>query len=218
MNNGLVRLLTWCSPAFPIGAFAYSAGLETAIAHARMAGRAETKDWIAGNLRSGTARNDAILVAEAWRGHEAPHRLAELAEFCLALTPALERHTEMLVTGGAFAEAARAWPDPVHDRLPEPCPYPVAFGAVAGAAGIDLTDTLAAYLTVHVQAQVSVAVRLVPIGQTEGLQIQAALEPLVAELSAGLSNATTDDLGAAAYAADIAAMKHETLGTRIFRS
>lgn len=217
-TQALQRLLAWASPAFPVGAFAYSAGMETAIAERRIANVAGTRNWIEGNLKSGAARNDGILAAEALRGQKDAARLAELADLCLALTPARQRHEELLTTGDAFVAAARAWPDPVHDRLPSPCPYPVAFGAVAGAADIDLIAMLTALLTAHVQAQVSVAIRLVPIGQTDGLAVLAALEPLVAEAADTLAGATIDDLGSTAYAADIAGMAHETLGTRIFRS
>lgn len=216
--RALQRLLAWASPAFPVGAFAYSAGLETAIADGRVADAAAMRDWLEGSLAAGAARNDAILCALACRGHDDAARLGELADLCLALTPARQRHEELLVTGGAFLDAAKAWPDPVHDRLLRPCPYPVAFGAVAGAAGIGPGDTVLALLTANAQAQISVAVRLVPIGQTDGLAILAAVEPVIAALAPALAQAGEDDLGSASFAADIAAMKHETLSTRIFRS
>ncbi len=217
-GRALQRLLTWASPAFPVGTFAYSAGLETAIAEGKIRDAAATRDWLTGNLKAGAARNDAILCALACRAHADAARLADLADLCLALTPARQRHEEMRVTGHAFLQAAKAWPDPVHDRLPRPCPYPIVFGAVAGAAGIVPADTVLALLTAHAQAQISVAVRLIPIGQTDGLAILAAVEPDIAALAPALAEAGEDDLGSASYAADIAAMNHETLVTRIFRS
>jgi len=216
--QALQRLLTWASPAFPVGSFAYSAGLETAIADRRVKDAATARDWIEGNLLAGAARNDAILTAEACRAYLDEQRLQQLTDLCLALTPALERHQELAATGEAFVLAARAWAAQTCARLPSPCPYPVAFGALAGACGISPDAMLLAYLTAYVQAQISVAVRLVPVGQTQGLAILAALEPLVAEKAKELSRATLDDLGSVAYAADIAAMAHETLSTRIFRS
>ncbi|WP_246248987.1 urease accessory protein UreF [Chelativorans alearense] len=217
-TQALQRLLAWASPAFPVGAFAYSAGLESAIEEKRITDSATTRNWIEGSLRGGAARNDAILAAEACRAHRYTAKLTELAEHCLALTPARQRHEEMLVTGKAFMEAASAWPNPVLGRLPDPCPYPVAFGAVAGAGGIAAAETLIAFLTAYTQAQISVSIRLVPLGQTDGLAILAALEPLIAATGDTLAKASLNDLGSAAYAADIAAMKHETLSTRIFRS
>jgi urease accessory protein len=212
----LQKLLTWLSPAFPVGAFAWSAGLETAIADGRVRAAPTLQDWIAGALAHGGIRTDAILLAHAHRAAVDLTALTELADLAIALTPAAERHKEMMLTGEAFRQAASAWPG--GRALPEPCPYPIAVGATAAAHGIDLADTLLAYLTATVHGQVSVAVRLVPLGQTDGLRVMAALEPAVAALAATAAVATLDDIGGIAYAADIAQMRHETLEPRIFRS
>lgn len=214
----LQRLLTWLSPAFPVGTFAWSAGLETAIAEGRVHDRATVEEWIAGNLAHGGIRTDAILLAHAHRAAGQTKALSDLTDLCLALIPARERHDETAITGEAFVSAARAWPTPVFEHLPSPCPYPVAVGAIAGAHDIELGATLVAFLTAQVQTQVSVAVRLVPIGQGDGLAILAALEPAISTTASRCAAATLEDIGAIAYAADIAAMRHQTLRTRIFRS
>ena len=214
----LQRLLVWASPAFPVGTFAYSGGLETAIATGAIRDARAMRDWLEGNLLAGAGRNDTILAVMSSRAHHDQARLSELSDLCLALTPARQRHEELLVTGQAFIQAAKAWPDAVHDRLPLACPYPIAFGAIAGSAAINPANTALAFLTAYAQAQISVAVRLVPIGQSSGLAILAALEPLIANLAKRLADAGEDDLGTIAYATDIAAMAHETLTTRIFRS
>jgi urease accessory protein len=213
----LQKLLTWLSPAFPVGAFAWSAGLETAIADRRVTDSQDLQNWIEGALAHGGIRTDAILLAHAWRASSAA-KLRDLADLCLALTPAAERHAETTLTGDAFIRAARAWPSDIYAKLPDPCPYPIAVGAIAAAHGIGLADTLLGYLTAAVHSQVSVAVRLVPLGQTDGLKVMAALEPRIAALAATAATATLDDIGGIAYAADIAQMRHETLEPRIFRS
>ena len=214
----LQRLLTWLSPAFPIGAFAWSQGLETAIADGRVKVAADLKDWIGGSLAHGGLKTDAIILAHAHRAAADAPQLLELADLGFALTAASERHLETSLTGEAFAVAARAWPSDVFARLPQPCPYPVAVGAITGAQGIGLGDTLIGYLTASVHAQVSVAVRLVPLGQTAGLQVMAGLEPAIAALADTAAKATLDDIGGIVYAADIAQMRHETIGIRVFRS
>jgi urease accessory protein len=216
--TALQRLLTWLSPAFPVGSFAWSQGLETAIADRRVTDAASLKDWIAGSLAHGALKTDAILLAHAHRDNADAKALQDLADLGLALTPASERATETTLTGETFATAARAWPSDVFARLPRPCPYPVVVGAIAAGQHIDLADTLIGFLTAAVHTQISVAVRLVPLGQTAGLQVMAALEPAVATLAKAAATATLDDIGGSAYAADIAQMRHETLGTRIFRS
>lgn len=217
-SSDLQKLLTWLSPAFPVGAFAWSAGLETAVVNRTVHDRASTQDWIGGMLAHGGLRNDGILLAHAHGAARDPATLRDLADLCLALTPARERHNETTITGAAFATAAHAWPTPVLAHLPEPCPYPIAVGAIAAGHGIALDATLLAWLTATVHGQVSVAVRLVPIGQSDGLAIMAALEPAMASMAALCQHAALDDIGGVAYAADIAQMAHETLTTRIFRS
>jgi urease accessory protein len=146
------------------------------------------------------------------------NELSDLADLALALAPAAERHKETLLTGDAFVTAARAWPAAIYASLPDPCPYPIAVGVIAAAHDIGLAETLLGYLTAAVHAQVSVAVRLVPLGQTNGLKVMAALEPRIAALAETAATATLADIGGIAYAADIAQMRHETLEPRIFRS
>ena len=217
-NSDLQKLLTWLSPAFPVGAFAWSAGLEAAIVARTVHDRATTQQWVEGVLTHGSLRTDAILLTHAHRAATDPAQLQDLADLCLALTPARERHDETTITGASFATAAKAWPTPVLANLPDPCPYPIAVGAIAAGHGIDLEATLLGYLTATVHGQVSVAVRLVPIGQSDGLTILAGLEPAIASMATLCQHAALDDIGAVAYAADIAQMSHETLTTRIFRS
>jgi urease accessory protein len=144
--------------------------------------------------------------------------LQELAELGLALTAARERWMETTVTGDSYVTATGAWGAEAMAALPSPCPYPIAVGAIAGTHGIGLGDTLLAWLTATVQGQVSVAVRLVPLGQSDGLRVMAGLEPMIAGVAEAAAAAGLADIGGIAYAADIAQMRHETLEPRIFRS
>lgn len=214
----LQKLITWLSPAFPVGSFAWSAGLETAIADRRVTDSERLQNWIEGALTHGGIRTDAILLAHAWRAADDPAALAELADLSLALNSSKERWLETTITSDSYARAMQFWPTDALHHLPEPCPYPIAVGALAAGHEIDLPDTLLAWLTATVHGQISVAVRLVPLGQSDGLRVLSALEPRVAALAASAATATLADLGAIAYAADIAQMRHETLEPRIFRS
>lgn len=209
----LQKLLTWLSPAFPVGAFAWSAGLESAIADRTVSDSTALQNWLEGTLSHGGLKTDAIFLAQAWK-KETP--LRDLADLTIALTPARERLAETTITGDNFVIAAKAWPAELD--LPQPCPYPIAVGAIARAHAIEIEDALLAYLTAAVHSQVSVAVRLVPLGQTDGLKVMAALEPRVAAVAKAAATATLADIGSIAYATDIAQMRHETLEPRIFRS
>ncbi len=140
---------------------------------------------------------------------------AALNELAVAIAPSRERRAETLDQGTAFIAAAAAWHPP---ELPERVAYPVAVGALAGRHGIDEDATAAAYLQAFATNLISAAVRLVPLGQSTGLRVLAALEPAILQVAAATRTATLDDLGGCAFRSDLAAMRHETQYTRLFRS
>ncbi|MGA0601928.1 urease accessory protein UreF [Caulobacter sp. KR2-114] len=209
----LLRLQTWLSPAFPVGAFSYSHGLETVIVDGVVANPDALTAWISGLVEFGSAWTDAVLFAAAWRAAGDASVLAEVAELAQALCPSLERRRETLSQGEAFLIAAGAWGQ---TPLFGPIAYPVAVGAVCGAAGVPLRPALAAWLQAFAANLVSVAVRFVPLGQTQGVAVIAGLAPLLLATAERAAASTLDDLGAASLVSDIAAMRHETLSTRIF--
>jgi urease accessory protein len=213
----LLRLLTWLSPAFPVGAYSYSHGLETAI-RARTVFDAETlMAWISGLVEHGGGWTDAVLFKAAWRAASEGDAagLEELAELSDALPVSLERRRETLGQGEAFLTAARAWgPAPLEGVVA----YPVAAGALCGATGVPLEPALAAWLHAFAANLVSVAVRIVPLGQTAGVKVIADLEPVLLATATRAGASSLDDLGSAAILSDIAAMRHETLDVRLFIS
>jgi urease accessory protein len=210
--RALLRLLAWLSPAFPTGAFAYSHGIEWAVEAGDIADGDTLRDWLADLLAHGAGRSDAILLRHA---HRRDTDLDALAELAAAATLARERQAETLNQGAAFMRAARPWGVPV---LPDPVAYPVAVGALAGMHGIDVDATTLAYLQGIMANLISAAVRLVPLGQSAGLAVLAALEPVILRIADETRGATLDDLGGAAFRSDLAAMRHETQYTRLFRS
>lgn len=214
----LSRLLTWLSPAFPVGAFAYSQGLETEISKGWLTSDHSLRNWCAVGLSHGGLRNDALLVSASHRAGADASALLELADLCLALTPAHERRAELVALGEAFIEAARAWPHPDYAAFPASPPYPIAVGAVAASHGIDATDTLVGFLTAQIQSQISVGLRLIPLGQSAGLAIQSALEPDIIALAQFAAETGLEGLGGIAHGAEIAMMNHERLESRIFKS
>jgi urease accessory protein len=218
-------LMVWLSPAFPVGGFAYSHGLEWAVEAGDVRDAATARDWIIDLVEKASGRNDAILLAHAWRAvrDDAADTLAEIAELAVALQPSAERHLEATAQGNAFVAAARsAWAVPALDLLSRAwdgdVAYPVAVGVLAAGHGVPLDATLRAYLTGFSGNLVSAAVRLGPIGQTDGQRIMAALMPVVAAVAREAEAATLDELGGASFRSDIASLRHETQYTRLFRS
>jgi urease accessory protein len=223
LTRDLVRLTTWLSPAFPVGAFSYSHGLEYLIDSGEIGSADALQEWLSDILAIGSGWNDAVLFAEAQRAAEADdaERLVHVAELAEALAPSRERHLETTAQGRAFLEAvSAAWPSRLLNGLvaKNGAAYPVAVGATAGSHGIPRDMALPAYLNAFAANLVSVGVRLVPIGQSTGLKVLAALHPLVAETAERAAPSGLGDLGSAAMLADIASMRHETQYSRVFRT
>ena len=105
-----LRLLTWFSPAFPVGAFGYSHGLETAIREGQVGTADALEAWILGLLEHGSGWSDAVLFRLAWVADAA--EIAELGELAEALAPSRERHRETMQLGAAFVDAVRPWLSP----------------------------------------------------------------------------------------------------------
>lgn len=221
----LYRLMTWLTPSFPVGAFSYSHGLEWAIDQGGIRTPTQLGDWIGTLLRHGSGRNDAILCAAAWRAASAADwpTLRDLAELALALAPSAERLLETRHQGRAFAATiAAGWPCAAMTRLialtEEEIAYPVAVGTAAAGHGLALPETLGGYLHAFTATLISVGLRLIPLGQTDGQRLMAMLEPAVAATAAAAAQSDIEDLGGAAILADIASMNHETQYSRLFRS
>ncbi|HWE20926.1 MAG TPA: urease accessory protein UreF [Hyphomicrobiaceae bacterium] len=217
--------MIWLSPAYPVGGYSYSHGLEWTVEAGKVHDAATLGDWIEAILHHGAGRSDGILLAATWRavatGDE--RALAETVELAAALAPSAERRLETLSQGAAFLEATRpVWPSAALDRLAtreaQQIAYPVAVGACAAAHGLPLAHTARAYLQAFAASLVSAGARLIPLGQTDGLRVLARLEPLIPPLVTRALDASLDDIGGISTMADIASMRHETQYTRLFRS
>lgn len=213
----LARLMTWLSPAFPVGAFAYSHGLERAIHDGLIRDRVSLHEWLGALLEQGSAWNDAVLLAEAWRRTGADEDITEVAELAEAMSGSRERHMETTLQGGAFVDAMAAWSgEPASGE--GPVAYPVAVGSAAARHGVDLADALTAYLHAFASNLVQACVRLVPLGQRDGVATLAALERVILRSAQRAAGSTLDDLGSCTIRADILSMNHETQYSRVFRS
>ncbi|WP_407703797.1 urease accessory protein UreF [Xaviernesmea oryzae] len=217
-TTALLRLMTWLSPAFPVGAFSYSSGLEQAISSGMPQDGEALFDWLQALLLHGSLWNDAVLLAEAHRCIDRPEPLADVAALAEALAGGRERHQETMLQGSAFLAAASAWPHPVLSMLEQGAAYPVAVGAVAGAHGIGCMAAVAAYLQAALANQTSVAIRCGLIGQVQAVGLLARLEALVENTAARASDSSLEALGTATLLAEIATLAHETLPSRLFRS
>lgn len=216
--QSLIRLMVWLSPSFPVGGFAYSGGLEAAVAEGHVSGSGDLAAWLEVLLGAGSLRNDAILLAEAHRAFDDAGRLSEVAALAAALAGSAERYHEAVNQGDAFLAAASAWPQPVLSRLGAGTAYSVAIGAVAAANGVALAETLLAFLQAQCAQFVSAAIRLGVIGQRQAVAILAGLEGQLIAKAQAVETMGLDDLGSATVLADLLSMRHETQYSRLFQS
>jgi urease accessory protein len=224
-SAALYRLMAWLSPAYPVGAFSYSSGLEWAVEAGDIKDAETLRDWLAVMMAAGGGFSDAVFFVHAYRAiavkdDAALHAVAELAA---AFVPSKERFLETTAQGRAFLETTRAaWPCGALTHFAAvwngPIALPVAVGVACAGHGIACETALPAFLHAIAANWISAGVRLVPLGQTDGQRVLAALELTIAETAKRALAIPLDDVGTCALRADIAGMRHETQYTRLFRS
>ncbi|APX12156.1 urease accessory protein UreF [Tateyamaria omphalii] len=209
MSHALT-LMQWLSPAFPVGAFAYSHGLEQVIADGSVTDADTLRTWLGDVLELGSGRADAVLLAAAYAVDDPTYVDATARAFAAGA----ERLKETDLQGRAFCDTARAvWEIEISGLT-----YPVGVGSAARAVGIPLDQTLPLYLHAFGSNLVSVAQRAMPLGQTDAQTVLAALSPVIARTARDAQKTPLAALSSTSFAADIAAMRHETLQPRIFRT
>jgi urease accessory protein len=224
-SAALYRLMAWLSPSYPVGAFSYSSGIEWAVEAGDIKDADSLRRWLAVVIGEGGVLCDAVFFVHAHRSLTDPSNgaLRVVAELAAAFAPSKERHLETTAQGAAFVVATRAaWPCDALDRLAAawdgPVAYPVAVGIAAAGHGIALESSLHAYLHAVAANLISAGVRLIPLGQSDGQRVLAALEPVVEAAAKKALTTPLDQVGGAAFRADLASQLHETQYTRLFRS
>lgn len=204
-----LRAVQYLSPAFPIGAFAYSQGLEYAISAELVTDSASLQDWIAAQLAHGSARVDAILLAHA-RGGD----VQELVDLAYALASSAERDLELREMGRAYAAQMAQLGGADFPALP----LNVAIGLSTQQLDVPTPDILTLFLQGFAAQMVSVGVRFIPLGQSAGQAVLASLGPQILQTAHDAATASLDDIASATIGADMASMAHETMEVRIYRT
>ena len=209
-DSKLITVMQWLSPAFPIGGFAYSHGLEWAINKGYVSNREELQKWVSDLLEYGSLKNDAILIKLVLKGSDPK----EINEIAIALCPANERLSETQLQGGAFCKIMReVWSLEIDDLA-----LPIALALAAKNESIDQNLVVPAYLHSFCSNLISVAMRLIPIGQTDGQKTLRELSPLISDSVRAVAKSDKDDLGSACFLSDVSAMQHEYLQPRVFKT
>ena len=224
-----IALQAWLSPSYPVGAYAYSHGLESAVDIGRITDKHTLHNWLEDILRYGTGHNDATIISETVRRHaigensKRARALAELAELAVALNGTAELRQESLQQGAAFLNVTqRAWPQAALDEagsiFGNNTAYPVCFGLAVAAHSCPVAAAAEGYLFAFASNLLSAAVRLNVIGQTIAQEIAASLIGLIHDIVTNALDSGIDGLGSCAFLNDIASFRHEQQNARLFRS
>lgn len=208
MDEAVLTLQTWLSPGYPVGAFAYSHGLERAVAEGRVRDAATLEDWLRDVLDHGAGRSDAVLFHAALAGDPEADATAR------AFAGSAPRLRETLDQGAAFARVTGA----VAGAPAPPEAYPVAVGRAARGLDIPAPLACAMYLQAFAANLVSAAQRLAPVGQTAAMSVLSRLAPLCHAVARDTQGTDLDDLAGSAFLSDICAMRHETSPAKVFRT
>ena len=220
--DALLRLLSWLSPAFPVGAFAYSHGIETAVDAGLIRSAADLEGWIGAIVTQGAGFTDAVFLCHAWRAAASGdgESLRRVQSYAAAFRGSAEAALESSAQGRAFLTAlAAGWPElAIRGEAGTEPAYACVIGAAAGLSGIPLPHTALAFLHAFSANLISAGVRLIPLGQRDGVRILAALAPVIQATTTRVVATDLDDLGTATLRVDWTMARHETQYVRLFRS
>lgn len=212
-TDPILTLAQWLSPAFPVGAFSYSHGLEALVDVGTVHDIASFSDWLTDTIQHGAGQNDGVLLAHAYTAGTLD-ALIKIDTLARALAPSAERLLETDQQGAAFVRTAAA----IHNLNLAALTYPVAVGSAARLQNLPLHDTARLFLHAFAANLTSAACRLVPLGQTEAQATLTSVTPLCQEVADRALTLSLDDIAASTFASDIASMRHETQYSRLFRS
>lgn len=212
-EDHILTLTQWFSPSYPVGAFAYSHGLEAAVEAGKVSDVQTLEGWLMDVLVHGAGQCDALFLAAANRA-KISHELAEIDATCRAFAPSKERLMETELQGEAFCNVtATVWAQHLVGLT-----YPVAVGRAAYLEQMPLSLTTRLYLHAFLSNLVTAAMRLLPVGQTEGQRLIKTLTPHLSAIADRAVAGSLDDLSSTVFLGDIASMKHETQYSRMFRT
>ena len=209
----ILTLNQWLSPAYPVGGFAYSHGLEWAIDSVGVTDANSAGAWISDVLNHGSGRNDALFLVAAYNANS-KKELTEIDATARAFCASFERLMETQLLGEAFCGVtAQVWEVDLAGLT-----YPVAVGRAARLHGLPLLLTTQMFVQSFMSNLVACATRLVPLGQTEAQRLIRDLTPLCSRLATEAQDQGLEVLSSTAFLSDIASMKHETQYSRMFRT
>ena len=220
-QQALLKLLQLTSPALPVGAFSYSEGLETLVMQGHLNDRAHLSNWLIQELRHGGIRLEAAIAVRAHYHYTDFDRLTYWNQWLTASRDTAELRQQSWQMGRALVRLGQSLhPElkPTFTACGTPCNFAISFGILAAHWQIDVHTMALGYLHSWAANLIGAAVKLVPLGQTDGQSCLLALIPELQQAAETIVNLKDDELYVSGWGGAIASMQHETLYTRLFRS
>lgn len=215
-----IRLWQLISPALPVGAYAYSQGLEYAVDSEWITDEQSASDWILGQLGHNLSQLDVpvyIRMYEAWAAEDLS-KVNQLNQLLLALRESAELKQQDVNHGNALIKVLQGldieMPELEHHQLSFIC----VFAFACQYWSINKLEGVHGLLWSWCENQVAAAIKIIPLGQTAGQRLMsAAIETITDSIEKGLQ-CEDDDIGILAPGVAIASALHETQYSRLFRS
>ncbi|MBT9314764.1 urease accessory protein UreF [Leptothoe spongobia] len=220
-EQALLKLLQLTSPALPVGAFSYSEGLETLVMQGYLLDSATLYSWLVQELRYGGVRLDVAIATRAHHHYQNPEQLRYWNDWLTASRDTAELRQQSWQMGRAFVRLGqKLHPElqPTFTACGTPCNFSVAFGIIAAHWQIDIHTMALGYLQSWAANLIGAAIKLVPLGQTDGQMCLLQLIPELKTAAECIVQLQDDQLYVSGWGGAIASMHHETLYTRLFRS
>jgi urease accessory protein len=225
-QDDLYKLLSWLSPAFPIGSYAYSHGIEYAVEEGLVTSKESLGAWIKAILCEGSGKTEGWVIKTAYAAAVSGASLDEVISYALTLKATPELWHESSQQGAAFLKillqteysTSLAGLEKLLRGRGEKPSFALVFGLLVAEHKIELESALCAFLHGMASSLVSAGVRLVPLGQRAGQEIIKDLAPVIFKLVEVIFTLSLEELGSATPMVDWSSSRHETQYTRIFQS
>ena len=221
-NSSLLKLMRLTSPSLPIGGYSYSQGLEFAVSSGWVHDVPSALDWVQGLLKHSLMNLDLpifVRLYASWKGDNI-EEVSYWNDFLIASRDSFELQEEDRQMGKALARLL------VDLDLDEAKPFLHApygcfltlFSLAAERWNISLDDAANGFLWMWAENKVLCAMKLIPLGQTDGQKILSVIIESISQVIAHGLALGDEDIGYAAPGQGIASALHETQYTRLFRS
>ena len=224
-----LALLQLVSPALPVGAFSYAEGLEVLVQAGELSDGATLKAWLEAELQFGLLAVEAAALGPMQQAFKTSNmeQLLDLNGWLIAQREAPEIRAQQWQMAGSLLQllAAMGWP------LTEQCQglkltalkltglgWTAAWAWAGHCLDLAATDLVEAYLYGWLANQISAAVRLIPLGATEGQCLQLQLAPLISSQANYLISQDPRQMFSSGVGAGLAQLQHGALYSRLFRS